>query len=595
MLTRRELLQRFAAVPFALGAKLNCIAPPVIKEQIPKMAFDKGFWKPNKKQEQFLSLPTSIFEGFYGGGNASGKSDVLLVYGLIHRWHENAKFKQVFMRRTFPELRNEIVPRSREIYPKFGATFNKTDMAWTFPRMDQFGGTGMSNAGAMIFLGHCEEENDVHKYDSMEINLFTPDELTSFTEYIYLYIGFTRVRSSDPTNIPAIIRAAGMPGGIGHTFTKKRFVQPAPEGGKIILGKGNVKRIYIHATVADNPNADPDYSARLDGIPSEAERKARKFGDWDAYQGQVFDEFRDKHYPDEPDNALHVVPPFEIPSWWPRMIIGDWGFAAMNYVGFYAISPQKRLYLYKELYWLKTKIEVWAPEVKDIADREHPRIIAWCKSVSQERGQEHTIQQQIEAAIGRPIELSNNSPGSRVAGKLLLHEYLRWTQKPIVPPADMPVYSEEYAMLLLRNKGLQDYKAYLSLFDPPVEETNLPKLQIFCCEETNHDGHPNCCPIMIDAIKACSYDKKATSGKPAEDVAEFDGDDPYDDIRYACDKAERYFEESVTEFERIQKQEEITRKLQATQDFTAYYRNMHAIEAQKKMQVVSRYHRRRRA
>ncbi len=76
MLTRRELLQRFAAVPFALGAKLNCIPSPEIKEQSSKMAFDKGFWKPNKKQEQFLSLPTSIFEGFYGGGNASGKSDV---------------------------------------------------------------------------------------------------------------------------------------------------------------------------------------------------------------------------------------------------------------------------------------------------------------------------------------------------------------------------------------------------------------------------------------------------------------------------------------------------------------------------------------
>ena len=184
------------------------------------MAFDKGFWKPNRKQEQFLSLPTTIFEALYGGGNASGKSDVLLVYGLIHRWHENPRFKQVFMRITFPELRNEIVPRSREIYPKFGATFNKTDMAWTFPRPDELGGTG-ARTGAMIFLAHCEEENDVHKYDSMEINLYTPDEITTFTEYIYLHIGFTRVRTSDK-NLPAIIRAAGMPGGIGHTFTKKR-------------------------------------------------------------------------------------------------------------------------------------------------------------------------------------------------------------------------------------------------------------------------------------------------------------------------------------------------------------------------------------
>lgn len=555
------------------------------------MAFDKGVWKPNRKQEPFLSLPLSIFEGFYGGGNASGKSDVLLVYGIVHRWHENPRFKQVFMRRTFPELRNEIVPRSREIYPKFGATFNKTDMIWTFPRHDQYGGTGMSNQGAMIFLAHCEEENDVHKYDSMEINLFTPDELTTFTEYIYLYIGFTRVRTSDP-NLPAIIRAAGMPGGIGHTFVKKRFVAPAPEGGKIILGKGNVKRIYIHATVADNQYADPEYTARLDGIPNEAERKARKYGDWDAYQGQVFDEFRDRRYPDEPANALHVIHPFEIPEWWPRFIIGDWGFAAMTYIGFYAVSPSKRIYLYRELYWLKTKIAEWAPTVKDYIDKESPKIVKFCRSASQDRGQEHTIQQQIEAELGCSIELSSNTPGSRISGKMLLHEYMRWKQRPHIPPSDVPVYSEEYAMWLLRNRGMEVYKDYLRLFDPPEEETNLPKLQIFCCEEQFHEGHPNCCPIMIDTIKACSYDKKNKDGKPAEDVAEFEGDDPYDDLRYAIDSAERYFTEAGYEFEKIQKQEAITRALANNQDWTAYYRNMKVIEGSGKMQVIRRFHNR---
>jgi hypothetical protein len=555
------------------------------------MAFDKGFWKPNPKQEIFLAIPPTIFEGFYGGGNGSGKSDVLLCYGLVHRWHEFPQFKQVFMRRTYPEMKNEIVPRSREIYPKFGATFNKTDMVWTFPRPDEFGGSGV-RTGAMIFLGHCETEDDVHKWDSMEINLYTPDELTSFTEYIYLYVGFTRVRTSIP-QLPAIIRAAGMPGNIGHTFAKKRFVTPHPAGGKIIVGKGGVKRFYVHATVADNPNADPEYAKRLDGIPNEAERKARKFGDWDAYQGQVFDEFRTKRYPDEPENALHVIQPHEIPSWWPRMVIGDWGFAAMTYIGFYAISPSKRLYLYRELYWLKTKIEEWAPVIRDFIERENPDVIKFCKSVSQDRGQEHTIQAQIETALGRPIELSNNSPGTRVAGKMLLHEYLRWKQKPFIPPSEMPVYSEEYAMWLLRNKGLIDYKAYLALFDPHEDETNIPKLQIFCCSEPNHDGHPNCCPIMIESIQACSYDKKSKEGKPAEDVAEFDGDDPYDDIRYACDSAERYFDEAGRKMERIQKQEALTKALQNSQDFTAYYRNMRTIETQStSMQVVRRFRRR---
>src|SRR5215510_9514029 len=275
------------------------------------MAFTKGEWRPIKKQEQFLQLPLTVKEGFYGGGAGSAKTDVLLLYGICHGWHNNPGFKQVFQRRTFPELRNEVIPRSRQIYPKFGATLNKSDMAWTFPRPDQYGGTGMTNDGAMIFLGQCENEDDVHKYDSMEINLYTPDEVTSYTEYIYVYIGFTRVRTSDP-NLPAIIRAAGMPGGVGHTFVRKRFVDPHPSGGVVLEGRGKVFRIYIHATLADNPHIDPAYKQSLEALP-EAEKRAKLYGDWNAYAGQVFDEFRDRHYPDEPEQALHVIEGFEIP------------------------------------------------------------------------------------------------------------------------------------------------------------------------------------------------------------------------------------------------------------------------------------------
>lgn len=546
--------------------------------------------KLNKKQELFAQLPNSIFEGFYGGGNASGKSFILLVYGILRRWHTNPKFKQVFMRRTFPELKNEILPRSREIYPKLGATLNKSEMVWTFPRPGQEG-SGYVNSGAMIFFGHCETEDDVHKYDSMEINLFTPDELTTFTQFIYLHIGFTRVRTSD-SNLPAIIRAAGMPGGIGHSFVKKRFVDAYPEGGKIIIGKGGIKRIYIHSTVADNQYADKEYAARLDGIVSEAERKARKYGDWDSYQGQVFDDFRDKRYPDEPINALHVVISFDIPEWWPRIVIGDWGFAALTYILFGAISPTGRLYLYRELSFLKTRISEWGSEVKYYISKENPVLIRFCKSAGQDRGQEHTIQGDIENALGRPVELSNNVAGSRVAGKMVIHEYLRWRQKPNIPETEKPEYNDGYAQWLMRNKGDQDYKDYLALFNEPEEEKDIPKLQIFCCNERVHEGHPNCCPLVIDAIKAATYDKPKDD-KPAEDVAEWAGDDPYDTLRYAVDACDSYVRESGNRFAKVVKQQQLIETLSRTKDWTGFYRQMEHMESSSKgMQVVSRYRRR---
>ena len=556
----------------------------------------KNEWKPNPKQSEFLAIPHSIKEAAYLGGAGSGKSDLLLIFGILNRWHENPVWKQVFMRRTYPELKNEILGRSREIYSKFGATFNKTDMIWTFPRPDQYGSGGIAgNGGAQIFLGHCEHEEDVHKYDSMQISLFTPDEITSFTEFIYLYLAFERNRSPQGENLPSITRSAGMPGGIGHTWVKRRFIDPFREGGKIIVGKGGNKRIFIHATYVDNAeHIDPTYGQSLDGRP-EAERKAKKFGDFDAYLGQVFDEFRDKHYPDEPNNALHVITPFEIPSFWPKFVIIDWGFRAMCWVGFFAVSPDKRLYLYKELTWTKTKIAEWGPIVKMNMPENEIRFVKVCKSAGQDRGQDHTIQSEIERELGRSVELTLNTPGSRIAGKMNFHEYLRWMPKPKPPMAARPIYSEEEAMKIYRLKGQQEYENYLKIFDEEADETNIPKYQIFCCDKPLHDECSNCCPEAINAIKACNYAENK-GDKPAEDVAEFSGDDPYDGQRYGVDAAEQLFAESAEEFEKFKRQSKMEKLLRESGNWTAFYRTAEMLEGNRNtpLKTVSVFHRGRR-
>ena len=153
-----------------------------------------------------------------------------------------------------------------------------------------------------------------------------------------------------------------MPGDVGHSWVKKRFIDPCPEGGKAIIGKSGNKRIYIHATLKDNPHIDPNYIKMLEELPA-AEYQA-KMGNWDAYLGQVFEEFRDVHYEDEPENAMHMIAPFDIPTWWPKIVSIDWGHKAMCSVGWGAISPNHKLYVYRHQYWYGKLIAEWAPEVK---------------------------------------------------------------------------------------------------------------------------------------------------------------------------------------------------------------------------------------
>jgi hypothetical protein len=536
---------------------------------------DNNSWVPTAKQAQYLSLPLSIKEGFYAGAVGAGKSDVLLTYPIIHRWHENPRFKGVYFRRTYKELENEIIPRSRRFYSQLGAKYNKSDKVWEFPNKNH--SKSPMGGGSIIRFAHCENELDVHKYDSMEMNYVAFDELSGFTEWQYLYIALERVRRTIDSDLPAIIRSASNPGNIGHTWVKKRFIDPAPDGGVIIQNARGLKRVFIRATIKDNPYIDPEYLTSLESLPL-AERKAKLDGDWNAFEGQVFDEFRERSYPDEPSNALHVVEPFEIPSYWPRIVGMDWGYAppAMTWVGFGAISPDRRLYLYRELAYQKTKIEEWCADIKPYFDSEQPRSIKLCKSAGQDRGQEHTILQQVSSALGHNVELTSNQPGSRVAGKQLLHEYLRWKPKKVFSRT-IGEFDQQQADWLIRNRGMKEYQSYLDSFKPVEEEKGLPKLQIF-----------NTCPLFINAIKSCVYDKTNV-----EDVAEFPGDDPYDGGRYLVDAADRFFDTAKNEYDKLQVREQLTSNLAATGDMTTFYRQARALENKSKLKPIRRFHRAR--
>jgi len=538
-------------------------------------------WRPTPKQAFFLSIPLSVKEAFYAGAVGAGKTDVLLLYPIVHQWYKDSDFKGLFLRRTFPELKNEVIPRSRKLFQKAGGVYNKNDKIWEF-------NTGLNHSrspqgvGALFFFGHCENEDDVHNYDSMQPNYAAFDELTSFTMWQYLYITLERVRKKRHSNLPMIVRAGSNPGNIGHNWVRKRFIDPYPDGEKLIRGPSGIKRIFIPARVYDNPHIDPEYIKSLEALP-EAEKQAKLYGNWGAYEGSVFNEFRDRKYPDEPDNALHVIDSFEIPEWWPKLVIGDWGMRAMTWVGHFAIAPNKRVYLYREQAWKGKKISEWAPFLKEHIDRENPREVKFCRSAGQDRGQDQTVQEQISIALGVPIELTSNSPGSRVAGKQLVHEYLRWTPKH-VPDSDVRAYDDEKAHWLLRNRSPQEYQSYLDSFKEVEPEVNLPRVQIF--RDCNRERK---IPEVVDAIKACIY-AKDKEGREAEDVAEFVGDDPYDGFRYAMDAVERYFEESVEEFGKVQAEESLIQQLNATNDWTAFYRNMRTVESSDAPRAIRRYH-----
>src|SRR5690349_21445204 len=90
-------------------------------------------WKPSKKQAEFLALPYEIKEALYGGGVGCAKTETLLMYPIVHRFYQNSRFKQLYTRRTYPELDKEVIPRAKRLYAPFGAQYNGQRKCHEFP------------------------------------------------------------------------------------------------------------------------------------------------------------------------------------------------------------------------------------------------------------------------------------------------------------------------------------------------------------------------------------------------------------------------------------------------------------------------------
>ena len=171
------------------------------------------------------------------------------------------------------------------------------------------------------------------------------------------------MRTTKPYVIPCFF-ATTNPGNIGHAFVKRLWIE---EDRDAFENKETWE--YIPALIYDNPVLianDPAYVARLEGLP-EDQKKAMLFGDWDAFAGQYFKEWR---------KDVHVVKPFMIPQSWRRIIALDYGYTNPSAVIWLAIDPDGNVYAYRELYTTKKTYDELLREVLDLTDTETEEIYA---------------------------------------------------------------------------------------------------------------------------------------------------------------------------------------------------------------------------
>lgn len=317
------------------------------------------------KQQMMHACPANAI--LYGGSAGPGKS-----YAIRHdlgNWCLKIPKLQVYLfRRTYPELeKNHVLPVMMDWGERYGR-YNKVDKRYLFPN------------GSIIHFCHAQHEQDVMSYHGAEIHILAIDELSTFTEWQFVYLR-NRVRCTLDIpeqyrgRIPGIL-AGSNPGGPGHEFCKRLFVdfcrlQTEDAEDRMARGKhvyehphrrlgytiyyglrrakpndGGMLHAYIPGLLEDNQvlmQSDPGYINRVKAMP-EPYRSAYLDGDWDIFVGQMFNFNR----------RDHVCRPFPVPDHAKLSMTMDWGFGAPYSLGWWFCDGENRAFRCGEVYgWTK--------------------------------------------------------------------------------------------------------------------------------------------------------------------------------------------------------------------------------------------------
>ena len=251
----------------------------------------------------------------------------------------------------------------------------------------------------------------------------------------------SRLRSAD-RKLPLYMRATTNPGGSGHQWVKKMFIDPSVPGkafwatdefGETITwpkghsreGEPLFKRRFIPATLFDNPYLADDgmYEANLLSLP-EHQRRQLLEGDWDINEGAAFPEF---------NRRIHVIEPFDIPHNWPRFRACDYGYGSYSGVLWFAVAPDEQIIVYRELYVSKVLATDLADMVLEAESDEKIKYGVLDSSLWHKRGDTGPSLAETMIRKGCRWRPSDRSAGSRVAGKNEIHRRLQvddFTEEP---------------------------------------------------------------------------------------------------------------------------------------------------------------------
>lgn len=314
-------------------------------------------WSPQPGPQLDAIRARCVPELLFGGARGGGKSSFLLG-DFCEGATQGAVWRGIIFRLSYPEL-EELIHLSNAVIPACypGSIWLQQPKTWKLP------------TGAELRMRNLENARDASHYQGHSYSWIGFDELGNWADPQAYLMLIATLRSSAPVEFKRI-RASANPGGPGHAWVKRRFIDPAPLGYEPIEDPDTgMVRVFIPSRLEDNVilmRNDPGYIDRLRGVGTPELVRAWLEGDWSVVVGAYFPEF----------GPVHIRRPIRIPAEWLRFKALDWGSARPACVLWLAVSdgsvpgyPTGSLVVYRELYLASAPNVGLRLTVEQVADR----------------------------------------------------------------------------------------------------------------------------------------------------------------------------------------------------------------------------------
>lgn len=414
----------------------------------------------------------------YGGARGGAKSHAARSAAVIRRLMYPGTRALIF-RRTYDQLWqqhiSQLMTEWPDLYKRYWSSENKALM---LPQ------------NSMVLFRYADTLKDVLEFKGKEYGDVFIDEATDLTEE-QIKILFTCCRTAvHPEGFRPKKVLTFNPGGLGHGYVKRVFITKELERRERVQNPAFIQSyawdnvLWVKDSLEQDglsvsswwsrPQEEKikyliersDYGKELDALPSHL-RKAWLFGDWDTFQGQMFEEF---------NREIHVCAPFKIPAWWDVWMSNDPGFNDDGVWHWFAADGDGNVYITHEL------------SFKRVAHGEQGRLVQEFQDLIQKKAEE-----QIPAYCVTGMDAYKKDPNNNNKTQVDYYQtYLKMGFRPPVHGAGV------------RAQQAATMHEYLHVFENSDTKKRTAKLHFF--DNGVIDGVPYGCPRLIETLPSLVID-----------------------------------------------------------------------------------------